>query len=247
MKALINLIVLLLIASCGSEIEKRAGDIKGVRSNVFEFLEYKNEYDPELPSILVIGDSITIGHTPYLQRELEGKYNVYRLETEKGSGKYQNARNTNYTLRNISNWLELYSECDIVIWNNGIWDSVREDQVDLYPEDASNYRTTYEDYRNNLVDIANTIIDSGRKPYFVTTTDIPIAATGLFNAGDDIERNEIAEEVLSDLGINIIDIYSIGASDLNLHLETFDVHFKAEGREMQAKTIKEEFLRLEQK
>lgn len=45
------------------------------------------ECDPDLPNVLLIGDSISIGYTPYVRAALKGQCNVYRIPENGGDSK----------------------------------------------------------------------------------------------------------------------------------------------------------------
>src|SRR5437868_5791358 len=52
--------------------------------------------DPKLPNVLLIGMSTSIGYTPAVRVQLEGKYNVYHVP--------DNARTTTYSLPRLDGW-----------------------------------------------------------------------------------------------------------------------------------------------
>ena len=49
--------------------------------------------NPNLPNILLVGDSISIGYTPYVRINLKEKVDVYRVPS--------NARNSSFGLQNL--------------------------------------------------------------------------------------------------------------------------------------------------
>ena len=71
--------------------------------------------NPDLPNVLLFGDSISIGYTPYVRRLISEKADLYRIPT--------NVRHSSYGLENLDKWLELKSlEWDVIHFNWGLWD-----------------------------------------------------------------------------------------------------------------------------
>src|SRR6187551_2265198 len=89
--------------------------------------------DPNLPRVLLIGDSISIGYTIPVRTLLAGKANVHRIP--------ENAAFTGHGVKHIDAWLG-ESKWDVIHFNFGLHDIKRmengEPQVSL------------EDYESNL-------------------------------------------------------------------------------------------------
>ena len=65
--------------------KKAIGEASGA---AWEFVDA----NPDLPNVLIVGNSISIGYTPYVRENLKGIANLYRIpenggETRKGVGK----------------------------------------------------------------------------------------------------------------------------------------------------------------
>ena len=69
--------------------------------------------DPALPRVLIIGDSISIGYTTMLRKNLVGKANVHRVDG--------NCRWSAYGDENIEQWLG-EGDWDLIHFNFGLWD-----------------------------------------------------------------------------------------------------------------------------
>ena len=99
-----------------------------VRENI-EWLDVwiPNTNDSSLPRILLIGNSITRGYYPAVQKELSGKAYIARLTTSKSIG-------DNALLQEIELILS-YCKFDIVHFNNGLhgWEYTEEEYRKAFP------------------------------------------------------------------------------------------------------------------
>ena len=69
--------------------------------------------DSDLPRVLIIGDSISIGYTPLVRKLLQNKANVHRPST--------NCRWSAFGAENIDEWIG-ESSWDLIHFNFGLWD-----------------------------------------------------------------------------------------------------------------------------
>ncbi len=172
-----------------------------------------------LPTVLVIGDSISLGYTPYLKEELKGNAVVKHIG--------ENARNSTYGYKNIGRWIKNDS-INIILFNWGLWDLVyRLPAEGNYGEKNKSrgiQQTDSVTYKNNLEKIIASLQSTNAELYFVTTTYVPNSELGMFM--EDVEKyNSIAKRVMDENGIEIIDIYDIskeihlkyGKGDNNVH------------------------------
>jgi hypothetical protein len=180
-------------------------------------------------NLLVIGDSISIGYTPYLRDSLNEYFVV--------SHNPDNAKNSSFTRAHLDEWL--VGNPKVIIWNNGLWNAMN---PVYYPEGAP-YATNNEVYRQDLIAIAQRLTQTGARVFFVTTTDIR-PEVNAFYPGRDEELNAVAYEVLPDLGVKIIDTHSEAvAHSTTLHNILYDVHFTEEGYHTFAEIIRKEVVK----
>lgn len=159
---------------------------------------------PPDPHLLVIGDSISIGYTPYLQDGLADVMTVSHPD--------DNCRYSAYTLEHIDEWISEKTPT-VITWNNGMWDC------------ATSTQSTEEEYIENLINIASKLSATGAKVYWVTTTQIPdLAVPKGYIQGCEVRRNELAVHLMSELGIDVIDLYSLSRT-FDRQTESDDVHF----------------------
>jgi acyl-CoA thioesterase-1 len=177
---------------------------------------------PGLPRVLLIGDSISIGYTLQVRRLLAGKANVQRIPINGGA--------TEVGIARMATWLG-NTKWDVIHFNFGLHDANQISQI--------SFRSSREQYRENLGRLVSLMKPSGAKLIFATTTPVPhdgvLTSTRIF---DDIPaRNEIAKEVMADNGVAIDDLYSAALPRLSDIGRANDVHFKPEGYELLARSV----------
>lgn len=184
-------------------------------------------FDARKPRILIIGDSIAAGYTPYVKAHFKDQAIVERIPG--------NAQHTGTGIEKIVEWVG-DKEWDIIQFNWGLWDlCYRHPDSKIYGNrDKINGNITFElsDYEANL-DSVVTILKgiSNAKLVFVTTTYVPENEAGRFMA-DAIRYNEAAIRVMKKHSVNINDIYE---ASIPIHKEygvgNDDVHFTEKGNE----------------
>lgn len=189
--------------------------------------------DVKNPKILIIGDSISIGYTPFVEEYFSGKAIV--------SHNPGNAQHTGTGLKNIEEWVgnEMW---DIIQFNWGLWDLCyrHSDSKVQGNRDKVNGKITYslEEYKNNLDSIASILKNiSSAKLIFVTTTYVPENEAGRFNE-DAQKYNEAAKEIMKKHEILVHDIYEQSKSIHKSYGKgTDDVHYTKKGYEKLAALI----------
>lgn len=175
--------------------------------------------DPALPRVLLIGDSISIGYTPEVQKRLAGKANVLRIPVNGGA--------TKRGVEEVSKWLG-EKKWDVIYFNFGLHDLKR--LVNGKMDVAGDNQTSLEDYEKNLETIVALLQKTGAKLIWASTTPVPDGAGGRLR-GDDVKYNAVAAKVMQKHGIPIDDLYSIVLPELEKYQLPENVHFKEEGSE----------------
>ncbi|MCG6154785.1 FG-GAP-like repeat-containing protein [Rubinisphaera margarita] len=179
--------------------------------------------DPDLSRVLIIGDSISIGYTLTVREELAGVANVHRPA--------DNARMTTYGLEHLTEWITVNGNrrWDAIYFNFGLHDMVYVDEngIGTTPE-LGTFRTTPDQYQQNLMLIATLLQSTGATVIFGNTTPIPEGAPNRLPETVDI-YNQAAAEVMAQLGIPIHDLNSfVAGHSMPLHI-TSDIHFTEYG------------------
>ncbi len=181
----------------------------------------------EKKEVLIIGDSISIGYTPFLQKALAPEINV---EHNPGNG-----GNTKRGVQSIDQWLG-GKQWDVIVFNFGLHDLVRIDSLKKYNVVDGKIQVTIEDYKKNLNIIASKLKQTTATLIFVTTTMVPENASG--RKGDDVAvYNAAAIEVMKKNGIQVLDLYTSSLTTHPNNSKLGDVHYTEQGYQLLAEPI----------
>lgn len=214
----------------------------GVKIIVSVFLVASMGCEQEKAKILIIGDSISIGYTPFVQEQLLNTVDIFHNPG--------NAQHTGRGLDSIQSWIG-NEDWDIIQFNWGLWDMCyrHPDSKVQGNRDKIKGEITFnlDDYRSNLDSIVKMIRKiSDAELVFVTTTYVPECEAGRFME-DAKKYNEIARAVMETNGAKINDMYE---TSKGIHLEygkgNDDVHYTPEGYEALGQYIAD-FLKKEMK
>ncbi|ALJ06815.1 hypothetical protein APS56_09790 [Pseudalgibacter alginicilyticus] len=183
--------------------------------------------------VLIVGDSISIGYTPFVKESLK---EVAEVVHNPG-----NAKHTGNGLKHIEDWIG-DEQWDIIHFNWGLWDLCyrHPDSKVQGQRDKANGTITFsiEDYERNLRAIVKKIKQkSNAKLIFVTTSYVPTEEAGRY-VEDAIKYNKVARKVMQENGVEINDIYKVSKK---IHQEygkgNDDVHYTPKGYEELGKPI----------
>ncbi|MFK7920755.1 MAG: SGNH/GDSL hydrolase family protein, partial [Bacteroidia bacterium] len=199
------------------------------------------------PSILIIGDSISIGYTPFVKESL-----VKQAVVIHNPG---NAQHTGTGLAKIEEWLA-EGDWDIVQFNWGLWDLCyrHPDSKVQGNRDKINGTLTYtlDQYAANLDSIVSILkSNTEAKLIFVTTSYVPENEAGRYT-DDAIKYNDVAKKIMQKHSILVNDIY---APSIPIHQQfgkgSDDVHYSKQGykklSELVASFLKAEMASLKSK
>ena len=144
-----------------------------------------------MKTILILGDSISMGYRGYVKEALEGRADVQYSE--------DNGRYTKYTLHMVNQWIRTNGAPDIVHWNNGIWD------MSVEPPLKGNF-TPLPEYLAALERIVETLRTAGVKSIIFATTTYQKPECPNVCAADVDLYNEAARALMRRQGIEINDL-----------------------------------------
>jgi acyl-CoA thioesterase-1 len=142
--------------------------------------------EADLPRVLLLGDSISIGYTPYVQQQLAGKADVFRPTTSGGAA--INCQYSAYGLNQLDAWLG-GGQWDVIHFNWGIWDThlmlngaitqanqeypvQADEQFGYVCANGAKVRAAPAQYRDNLSQILNRLEQTNARLVFATTTQL---------------------------------------------------------------------------
>jgi len=205
-------------------------------------------FQNDLPNVLILGDSISIGYTPFVQEFLKGRANVFRPVLE--NGKPENCAGTINGLENIDRWLNSAgnsggtntgSRWDIIHFNFGLHDIKHVDPVTgensqnpKHPQQANRKQ-----YKKNLETIVEKLKATGAKLIFATTTPYPDTVEGpLRKPGMPEKYNRVAVKIMNKNGILINNLHAFMVPRMAELQRPNNVHFTEDGsREMAKKVV----------
>ena len=192
----------------------------------------------KLPRALIIGDSISLGYTPYVQEILNG-----RVEVIHNPG---NAQHTGTGLEKLDEWLGS-ERWDLIHYNWGLWDlCYRHPDATVYGNRDKVHGTqtyTIKEYRSNLEKLVKKLEHTGASLVWASTTPVPPGEAGRIR-GDAIRYNAVAKTVMDAHGIPINDLYAYIYDRMDeFQVRYGDVHLTREGYQYLAIPVAEHILK----
>ncbi len=190
-----------------------------------------------LPKVLLLGDSISIGYTPFVQEMLEGRAEVTRpmLSLEKA----ENCAGTTKGVQSLDRWLGK-AKYDIIHFNFGLHDIKHVDPAtgENSDEPAHPRQAEPKKYRKNLKLIVKKLKETGADLIFATTTPYPAEKSGpLRDFGDEIIYNKIARKIMIKNQITINDLHAYVLPRADELMRPANVHFTEKGSKMLAQEV----------
>jgi acyl-CoA thioesterase-1 len=207
------------------------------------FFTYSNQ---NLPNVLILGDSISIGYTPFVKELLARKANVSRPALE--NGEPENCEGTTKGVQNIERWLinsgagNSIHQWDIIHFNFGLHDIKHVDPVTGENSNDPKHPKQAElnQYRKNLEIIVEKLKDTGATLIFATTTPYPDKVGGtLRDPGMPAKYNKAAVKIMNRNGIMIDDLYTFMLPRMSELQLPENVHFTPDGYQALARKVAE--------
>jgi acyl-CoA thioesterase-1 len=168
---------------------------------------------PDLPRVLLIGDSISIGYTLPTRELLKGKVNVHRIPTNGGP--------TTRGLVQIDSWIG-NGHWDVIHFNWGLHD------LKFMPHGKR--QVTLAAYERNLDSLVRRLKQTGAKLIWRNTTPVPEGKVAPLRIPDDVvSYNAAAKRVMQKHGVSIHDLYTFALARLEKIQRPVNVHFTPEG------------------
>jgi hypothetical protein len=232
-------LVWLGIANAGSAEEAWSSLVKPMHANQAAFSFVNNV--PDLPNILIYGDSISIGYTQVVRDQLAGQANVYRIQENGGDSgslipKMKRLHDVMRDPELAGHWS---FEWDVIHFNVGLHDLkyiVQGDKRIKLDKESGKQVHSLEEYRANLSSILSYLESTfpAAKLIFATTTPVPEGEPGRF-AGDAKRYNDVALEVIGNHPAVVVnDLYAFtNGCPSSWWIRPGNVHYSPEGRNAQ--------------
>ena len=225
MKSIQLLAPLILLCTFTSPTVLAEAQPDGSAKQRLEAIEWCDLWQPNqtksgLPHVLLIGDSITRGYYPVVQKQLEGKALVDRLSSSAFVSDPMLLAQVAMVLDN--------TPYDIVHFNNGM----------------HGWQHSEEEYRAGFPAFVETIRKHAPSARLIWASTTPLKESVPVKPGEPrpsderiAARNTIALEIVKPQGIAVDDLYTPMVGHPELHPEKDKVHFNAQGTELLGRQV----------
>lgn len=181
--------------------------------------------------VLLLGDSISIGYTPFVGEVLGAQAHVVRPTLE--SGRPENCAGTTNGVKHIARWLAIDGgDWDVIHVNFGLHDLKRvRGDTGKNSNDPDDPRQAAPDvYETQLTRILDAAGATGARVVFATTTPVPAGELRPHRDPADVPAyNLTARRVAREADIPINDLYTFVLDRTEPMLRPGDVHFSPDG------------------
>ena len=168
--------------------------------------------NPNLPNVLLIGDSISIGYTLPVRVALMGEANVFRIP--------ENGGPTTRGLERLDQWLG-NRQWDVIHFNWGLHD--------LKFMDDGERQVPLSDYTRNLEQLVTRLTRTRAALIWAATTPYPNGVKPKRLPNDAVRYNNAASAIMAKYGILTNDLYHYALPRLESIQRPVNVHFHPEG------------------
>ncbi|PKN56242.1 MAG: SGNH/GDSL hydrolase family protein [Deltaproteobacteria bacterium HGW-Deltaproteobacteria-14] len=175
--------------------------------------------DPTLPSVLLIGDSISKGYAPIARAHLAAEANVH--------WPLENCHATSDGLARLDAWLA-GRRWDVIHFNWGLHDLKYVHDGALAAPGVGRRATPLEAYQRNLERLVTRLEATGAQLVWASTTPVPPGCNGRVH-GDAAVYNAAALRVMRRHGVLVNDLHAFALPRLRDLQRPRDVHFTTTG------------------
>ena len=180
----------------------------------------------DLPRVLLIGDSISIGYTPKVRELLKAKANVHRAPTNCGP--------TGSGLVNMPQWLG-DGKWNVIHFNFGLHDIMYINEKGELSKEGQQVNSVKQ-YKQNIEQIAIQLKTAAPKVIFAATTPVTEGTAG-FVVGDPAKYNTTAIEVMNKHAIAVNNLHDFKPGSLEEYQLPTNVHFNEKGYDFLAQKV----------
>lgn len=186
------------------------------------------QVNPNLPHVLIIGDSISMGYTLPARAALKNSANLWRPPTNCGP--------TTRGLEQIDKWLG-DRKWDVIHFNFGLHDlKYIDDKGRLVPVDKGHQQVPIEKYTENLEKLILRLKKTNAKLIWRNTTPVPEGSRGRIT-GDEVKYNKAAKKLMLKHKIQIHDLYTFALKKQSEIQRKKDVHYTPKGSKVLAEEV----------
>ena len=183
-----------------------------------------------LPRVLIIGDSISIGYTLPTRKFLKDKANLHRIPTNGGP--------TTRGLASIDAWLGK-GKWNLIHFNWGLHDLkyIGPNGENLFPkEKGGKPQVPIDAYEKNLDKLVTRLKKTGAKLIWRNTTPVPPGSKGRY-VGDSVKYNAAAARVMEKHGVPTHDLFTMSKKRMKEIMRPANVHYTPEGSKVLGRDV----------
>ena len=196
-------------------------------------LKQNTDLKADLPNVLLIGDSISIGYTPPTIELLKGVANVQRAKA--------NCGDTNRGRSALKKWLKR-TKWDVIHFNWGLHDLCYRHPDSKVQGNRDKVNGTIAvplaEYEKNLEALVLELKQTGATLVWASTTVVPEGEAGRV-LGDDVRYNTAAAKIMKKHGIAVNDLHALSTSFNGEYSAPGNVHFSKPGSAKLAEQVAE--------
>ena len=189
------------------------------------------------PRVLILGDSISIGYTPFVRKELASVAQVFRPTR---NGRQENCAGTDYGIENIDRWLRLQGgNFDLIHVNFGLHDlkHVKADTGKNSNNPNDPLQSSPEEYENQLREIVAKLKKTKAKLILCTTTPVPEGCKPLRATTAPGVYNAIMKKIAAENELEVNDLFEFANPQLGTIQKPANVHFSRNGSQVLAAKV----------
>ena len=184
---------------------------------------------PDIPRVVLLGDSIRMSYQPHVASLLEGKAAVV--------GPADNCQYSLFTLSSLGRWIDALGKPDIVHWNNGLHDCGHNPGRHPHQIPLDMYRDNLEYALVQLRAITPTILWATSTPVH---PDRPFNTEGWAWKNEEIDSfNDAASELMAAYDVPVNDLQTLVRSDVEQYLAEDQLHLSEAGQKVCAQAVAE--------
>ena len=201
-----------------------------------------SQFSSDLPNVLIIGDSISIGYLPFVQELMKGKAIVDRIPL-KPNGKPENCQGTTYGIANIDRWLS-DTKWDVIHFNFGLHDikHVKPESGKSSNDPNDPPQADLKQYKKNLKAIVEKLKATDARLVFATTTPYPEGTKPYRGFGDEVKYNKVAMKIMKKNDIPVNDLHAFILPRMEQLQRPVNVHFTEDGSKALGKLVAESIM-----
>ncbi len=185
---------------------------------------------PRSPRVLILGDSISMGYTPIVKKQMPDAFVVRPMNNHRAG---QNCQGTEFGVQKIDSWLSIAGgNWDVIHFNFGLHDLKHVDPDTRRNSNDPNHpeQSPPEKYEIQLRQIVGKLKATGAKLIYATTTPVPEGGVRPFrDVNAPTVYNEIAKRIMDENDIQVNDLFEFANPRLEQIQRPIDVHFKPQG------------------